>query len=102
MPQVASGYVRYGAGGPLALHDAGWSLRAVRAHLPDGAVVRIRAGAGDPPPPGPAREVWLFGDVAESSDRFPDAAVTVVEPPAFYGPGANVVRVVREGVPSCR
>lgn len=101
VPTVSSGYIRYGGPGPTVLHDGGWSLRAIRGYLPDGAVVRIRDGA-DGPLPGPAGEVWLFGDVAESSGRFPGAAVTVVGAPAFYAPGPNVRSVIREEGWLCR
>ena len=81
-PRVSSGFVEYGKGGPLVLHDGEWGLKAIRRHLPDGAVVRIRNGA-DGHIPVSAREIWLFGEAAESSDRFPDAQVTVVGAPAF-------------------
>ena len=101
VPTVSSGCVRYGGPGPTVLHDGGWSLRVIRGYLPDGAVVRIRDGA-DGPLPGPAGEVWLFGDVAESSGRFPGAAVTVVGAPAFYAPGPNVRSVIREEGWPCR
>lgn len=100
-PVVSAGCVRYGRGGPAVLHDGAWTLGVIRGLLPEGAVIRIREGA-EAPLPAPAREVWLFGDVAESSDRFPDAEVTVVDPPEFYEPGANVVRVVRGEASPCR
>lgn len=92
-PRVSSGFVEYGKGGPLVLHDGEWGLKAIRRHLPDGAVVRIRNGA-DGHIPVSAREIWLFGEAAESSDRFPDAQVTVVGAPAFYAPGPNVKKAI--------
>ena len=95
MPRVLSGYVHYGKDGPTVLHDGGWDLKVIRGYLPDGAVVRLREGAENPLP-WPARTVWLFGDVAESSDRFPGAEVTVVGAPEFYVPGLNVGKVIPE------
>lgn len=100
-PRVSSGFVKYGKGGPLVMHDDEWGLRAIRRHLPDGATMKIRSGA-EGAPSGSEREVWLFGDVAESSDRFPDASVTVVGAPEFYVPGANVKSMISGEDGSCR
>lgn len=100
-PRVSSGFVEYGKGGPLVLHDGEWGLKAIRRHLPEGAVIRIQNGTDDRSPES-VRKIWLFGDVAESSDRFPDAEVTVVGAPAFYAPGPNVKKSVSEEEWTCR
>lgn len=89
VPRVERGWVRYGAGGPQAYHDASWSLKAIRGRLPEGAVIRIANGVGEMTD-GNAQAVWLFGSVAEASHRFPNARVTVVDPPEYYEPEENV------------
>ena len=103
-PRVEDGFVAFGAacaprtvgsagreGAPRTVyHDAEWSLRALKGYFPEGARVRIESGIA---PCAEAKEVWLFGAVAESSDRFPGASVTVVSPPEYYEPGENVKRV---------
>lgn len=95
VPRVASGYVRYGADGPVVMHDRSWSLKTLRKQLPEGATIRIAPGVdhtvGDV-----SRGLWLYGEVAESSHRFPEAEITVIGAPEFYEPGTNVKRVVRE------
>lgn len=88
-PVVVDGFAAWG-NGPLVFHDAEWSLRALKGYFPEGARVRIESGVA---PCADAKEVWLFGTVAESSDRFPGASVTVVSPPEYYEPGENVKRV---------
>ena len=90
-PVVADGVVTWG-NGPWVFHDAEWSLPAVRGFFPNGARVRIESGVV---PCAEAKEVWLFGTVAEASGRFPEAAVTVVSPPEYYEPGDNVKREER-------
>ena len=91
-PRVEDGFAVFGAAcAPRTVyHDAEWSLRALKGYFPEGARVRIESGVA---PCADAKEVWLFGAVAESSDRFPGASVTVVSPPEYYEPGENVKRV---------
>ena len=88
MPRVERGYVAVGNGGPCVYRSEGWSLKSVAKLFPDGARFCIRPGV--PTNAEDAGEVWLFGDVAESSHRFPCSNVTVVDPPEFYEPEKNV------------
>ena len=87
-PKVERGYVAVGNGGPCVYRSEGWSLKSVAKLFPDGARFCIRPGV--PTNAEDAGEVWLFGDVAESSHRFPCSNVTVVDPPEFYEPEKNV------------
>lgn len=91
-PCVEDGFVAFGAVRPVVFHDSEWPLRVLKGYFPEGARIRIESGVA---PFDEAEEVWLFGTVAESSGRFPDAAVTVVSPPEYYEPGINVKHVER-------
>ena len=81
-PLVRKGFVvKYGREMPLVLHDGSWSVKAVAGCLEDG--YRIALAPGVAVPEEPPESVWLFGTVAESAHRFPDARITVVDPPEF-------------------
>lgn len=77
--------------GPCVYHDGEWSLNALKECFQNGARVRIESGVADVESAGP--DVWLFGEVAESAERFGDRKVTVVAPSDYYEPPANVVEV---------
>lgn len=87
---VADGFVAWGSG-PWVYHDAEWSLKVLKERFPKGARIRIKDGVDDIETTGP--DVWLFGEVAESAERFGDRKVTVVAPPDYYEPPANVAEV---------
>ena len=87
-PKINESYVLTGNGGPHVYHDNDWSLAVVRSYFPNGAHFFIKSGV--PSNAEDSGEVWLFGDVAESSHRFPCSNVTVVDPPEFYEPEKNV------------
>jgi hypothetical protein len=87
-PKINESYVLTGNGGPHVYHDNDWSLAVVRSYFPNGAHFFIKSGV--PSSAEDSGEVWLFGDVAESSHRFPSSNVTVVDPPEFYEPEKNV------------
>ena len=87
-PKINGTYVLTGNGGPHVYHDNDWSLAVVRSYFPSGAHFFIKSGV--PSSAEDSGEVWLFGDVAESSHRFPCSNVTVVDPPEFYVPEKNV------------
>ena len=87
-PKINESYVLTGNGGPHVYHDNDWSLAVVRSYFPNGAHFFIKSGV--PSSAEDSGEVWLFGDVAESSHRFPCSNVTVVDPPEFYEPEKNV------------
>lgn len=87
---VADGFVAWG-NGPWVYHDAEWSLKVLKERFPKGARIRIKDGVDDIETTGP--DVWLFGEVAESAERFGDRKVTVVAPPDYYEPPANVAEV---------
>ena len=89
-PVVAEGFVTWGDG-PVVHHDAEWGLKALKEHFPQGARIRIESGVEAVEKGGP--DVWLFGEVAESAEKFCDRKVTVVAPPDYYEPPANVVEV---------
>lgn len=72
-------------------HDAEWGLKTLKEHFPQGARIRIESGVEAVEKGGP--DVWLFGEVAESAEQFCDRKVTVVAPPDYYEPPANVVDV---------
>lgn len=97
-PRITDGFVEFGTGGPVACHDTEWTLRQIRDALPDGALVRIDSGTDMPHEAvSPAREVWLFGDAAESFGKFPDSRVVVVSPPPYCEFGTNVTRIIVGG-----
>ena len=81
-PRVVGGHVEVGKGGARVFRDAEWTLANVAARFPEGARFCLRPGVPEGEEDG--GEVWLFGDVAESDWRFPNARVTVVSPPEFY------------------
>ena len=87
---VAEGFVTWGDG-PVVYHDAEWGLKALKEHFPQGARIQIESGVEAVEKGGP--DVWLFGEVAESAEKFCDRKVTVVAPPDYYEPPANVVEV---------
>ena len=87
-PKINESYVLTGNGGPHVYHDNDWSLAVVRSYFPNGAHFFIKSGV--PSNAEDSGEVWLFGDVAESSHRFPCSKVIVVDPPEFYEPEKNV------------
>jgi hypothetical protein len=87
-PKINGSYVLTGNGGPHVYHDNGWPLAVVCSYFPNGAHFFIKSGV--PSNAEASGEVWLFGDVAESSHRFPCSNVTVVDPPEFYEPEKNV------------
>ena len=89
-PVVAERFVTWGDG-PVVYHDAEWGLKALKEHFPQGARIRIESGVEAVEKGGP--DVWLFGEVAESAEKFCDRKVTVVAPPDYYEPPANVVEV---------
>ncbi len=77
---------------PLVLHDAEWALKAVVPYLTDGYRIAIEPGCVVPQTP--PKSVWLFGTVAESAHRFPDARIVAVDPPEFcpLPPDADIRR----------
>ena len=87
-PKINGSYVLTGNGGPHVYHDNDWSLAVVRSYFPNGAHFFIESGV--PSNAEDSGEVWLFGDVAESSHRFPCSNVIVVDPPEFYESEKNV------------
>ena len=93
-PKVDGEYVVGGALGtarPTVLcvyRSKGWSLKSVAKRFPDGARICIRPGV--PENAEDSGDVWLFGEVAEASHRFPHSSVAVVDPPEFYEPERNV------------
>ena len=89
-PVVAEGFVTWGDG-PVVYHDAEWGLKTLKEHFPQGARIQIESGVEAVEKGGP--DVWLFGEVAESAEQFCDRKVTVVAPPDYYEPPANVVDV---------
>ena len=82
VPLVRGGFVvKYGREMPVVLHDSSWPLKAVLPYLEDGYLLSVKPGYAKPK--GHQKSVWLFGTVAESAHRFPDARITVVDPPEF-------------------
>ena len=73
---------------PCVYRDAEWNLKTVVKRFPNGARFCIRPGIPENAPD--TGDVWLFGEVAEASHRFPNSSVTVVDPPEFYEPENNV------------
>ena len=94
-PKVEGEFAVVGKGAARVYRDAGWSIGAVRRYFPGGA--RYRLDPFVPDGAAAAGDVWLFGDVAESAWRFPDARITLVAPPEFCERPANVVRVISSG-----
>ena len=114
-PIVRKGFVvKYGHEMPVVLHDGNWSVQVIVRYLrtavtstalpdvalsgadvtstslPDG--YRIALASGVAVPEEPPESVWLFGTVAESAHRFPDARITVVDPPEFCPLPSNAMR----------
>lgn len=90
-PKVERGYVAVGNGGPCVYRSEGWSLKSVAKLLSNGARFCIRPGVSENAEDD--GEVWLFGDAAESSWRFPAARLMLVDPPEFFDPPTNAVVV---------
>ena len=82
VPKVRDGLVvQYGREMPLVLHDATWTMKAVLPYLENGYCIAIAPGYVETEMQ--PESVWLFGMVAESAHRFPEARITVVDPPEF-------------------
>ena len=82
VPLVRGGFVvRFGREMPLVLHDAIWTVKTVLPYLENGYCIAVAPGYVETEMQ--PESVWLFGTVAESAHRFPDARITVVDPPEF-------------------
>jgi hypothetical protein len=91
-PRVENGFVVSSGGGgapALALYGGDWTLKRVRRFLPDtGYRVPLRPWSGEAPDVSAGRVV-LFGDCVSYASEYPEADVTLVEPPAYAVIPAN-------------
>ena len=82
VPAVQNGFVvKKGKSMPFVFRDDTWPLSATLPYLDDGYRIKIAPGCADVP--ANVESVMLFGAVAESAFRFPEAEITVVAPPEF-------------------
>ena len=99
-PKLEDNAVCTSSGAPLVLYDEEWDMKSVLPYCGDDFRIPLKPGfypdrRKELSRSGNAREkrLFLFGNAAEYAAEFPESRIVYVNPPEFFDPAPNAVKI---------